>query len=151
MKNLLTVIIILTSLYASAQSFIGKSYDGILNDFNTTFKDKVEWRVTQIADDSSKSLHVYFTSKQTTSFAFDFQDKCIFYVIVMPDTSGQERFEKHLNSKYVKITTDKWLEKKRDVDVIWHVRKSLNKTKTMVFVYPQNIETQISKLIKNSL
>jgi hypothetical protein len=151
MKKLFTAFALIIGFYASGQSYIGKSYDGILNDFETTFKDKVDWHVTQTAEDGSKSLHIYFLNKQNTSFAFDFQDKCLFYLVVMPDTSGQQTFTEHLTAKYIRNPPDKWIERRPTGDIVWYVIKSLDERKTLIFVYPLKIEDVIYKAMQESL
>jgi hypothetical protein len=151
MKKIFTALALIISLYSSGQSYIGMSYKEILYDYETIYKDDVEWHATQTAEDGSRSFHVYFLSSQITAFAFDFQYKCLFYLTIMPDTSGQQTFTDYLTLKYIRSPPDKWIERRPTGDIVWYVIKSLDEKKTLIFVYPLKIEDLIYKAMKETL
>lgn len=132
------------------QSYIGKSYYGVVQDMKTTFKPQIKNYVEETATDGSKNLVVYFNNKQISSYAFDLQKRCIFYLVIMPDTSGHLIYTKYLDGKYVRESPEKWLELRAGGSIVFRFVKSTDNLRSVLFVYPLSVEKEITELIESS-
>jgi hypothetical protein len=152
----LMVIVIIALVWLGAkccqgQSYIGKPYYSLLRDVNTTFKLQVSSYRETTESDGTKNITVYYKNEQLTSFAFDAKKYCVFYLIIMPDTSGHMDFAKHLSSKYSYKSPDVWYENRPTDTVVWKLMTSADRKRTFIMVFPKDWEHRINSLIESYL
>lgn len=152
MKNFRYLVVLLFLItvtpYVVGQSYIGNTYEYVKNHQLTKYETRINFYDEGVALDNTKYLHVTYLSKQFTGFAFDFEDNCIFYVVLMPDTTGHRLFTNHLDGNYIRSPTkSRWIEKRSTDDIVWRFTKTTDGEHSLLFVYSESIEPHINYII----
>ena len=150
----LIVIVLITVVWLGAkscqgQSYIGKPYHSVLQEMKSEHHSEIAGLKESVESDGSRNILVCFKNQQITSFAFDAAKYCVFYLVIMPDTSGHQAFAQHLDNVYERQSAGRWLEKRHSGTVVWKMLKSVDRRHTYVIVCPLYMEPQINNIVES--
>lgn len=103
-----------------------------------------------VASDGTKNLIVTYKNEQISSYAFDESKHCVFYLIIMPDTSGQAVTVAEYDKLYTRNTNElRWIDHGTTGDVAIKIKQTVDKRKFVIFVMPSHYEVHVDALISN--
>lgn len=152
MKKLavLLVLLLLGSVTVAQQyhTAIGVPYFTLVNLVKNDASVAKYW--SEVASDGTKNLIVTYKSEQVSSYAFDASKHCVFYLVIMPDTSSQAVTVAEHDKMYTRKGKElRWIDHGTAGDVVIKITQTVDKRKFVIFVMPSYYEVHVDALISN--
>lgn len=154
--SLIIMLIILTSFVVHmcngqiSHHYIGSTYTEVLQEIKgkTDDVDIIKY------DDNSIGIYAYFDGLINGAYTFDTKQKCVFYIVTMPDTIGQSILIQELNKRcfYFPRANEpkRWIDTKSPRSSIWKIQYSTG-LKMFILVMDTDLENEITKSLQNEL